>query len=138
MSFKKNYPLLPLRDMVLFPGSVASLFVGREKSMEAVRLAMEANRLIVLATQKKTETVLPQAQDLYQIGVVAEILQLLKMPDGTYKLLLEGLHRVNIEVLHNFETHAEVEVSDAEALYGGDSGSLSENSICSLLSLFEK
>ncbi len=138
MSFKKNYPLLPLRDMVLFPGSVASLFVGREKSMEAVRLAMEANRLIVLATQKKTETVLPQAQDLYQIGVVAEILQLLKMPDGTYKLLLEGLHRVNIEVLHNFETHAEVEVSDAEALYGGDSGSLSENSIRSLLSLFEK
>jgi ATP-dependent Lon protease len=91
-----RYPLLPLRDMVIYPGSVTSIFVGREKSMEATRCAMDADRKIILATQRNAEITIPGLSDLYETGVAAEILQLLKMPDNTYKILIEGLSRVRI------------------------------------------
>lgn len=91
-----RYPLLPLRDMVIYPGSVTSIFVGREKSMEATRRAMDADRKIILATQRNAEITIPGLSDLYETGVAAEILQLLKMPDNTYKILIEGLSRVRI------------------------------------------
>lgn len=89
-------PLLPLRNLVIFPGSVVSIFVGREKSMEATRRAMDADRRLALIAQRNAETLVPTQKDLYEIGVVAEILQLLKMPDGTYKILVEGLDRIRL------------------------------------------
>ncbi|MCB1199869.1 MAG: endopeptidase La [Leptospiraceae bacterium] len=109
-SFVK-YPLLPLRDMVLFPRSVSSLYVGRDRSMEAVRLAMDGNRLLAVFTQQKTDTVLPAREDLFAIGTVVEILQLLKMPDGTFKILVEGLHSVELAEIEEQETFASALVS---------------------------
>lgn len=89
-------PILPLRDMVVYPGSVVSIFVGREKSMEATRRVMDSSRRLILATQRNAEITVPELSDLYDIGVEAEILQLLKMPDNTYKILLEGLQRIQL------------------------------------------
>ena len=100
-----KYPLLPLRDMVVFPKNVSSLLVGREKSMEATRKAMESNRMIVLVAQKNTEVIHPEREDLYEIGVICEILQLLKMPDGTFKILVEGMERVRIDTFESTEEH---------------------------------
>jgi ATP-dependent Lon protease len=70
-----RYPLLPLRDMVIFPGSVTSIFVGREKSMEATRRAMDSDRRILLATQRNAEITIPGLSDLYETAVAGEILQ---------------------------------------------------------------
>lgn len=112
----RQYPLLPLRDTVIFPRNVASLFVGREKSMEATRLAMESNRMIVLSSQKETDVILPQKDDLSKTSVLCEILQLLKMPDGTYKILVEGIQRVSIVNFHDHENYSEVEVENLTSL----------------------
>lgn len=96
-----RYPLLPLRDMVIYPGSVTSIFVGREKSMEATRRAMDTDRKIILVTQRSAEVTIPTLGDLYEIGVLGEILQLLKMPDNTYKILIEGLERIRLVEMDN-------------------------------------
>lgn len=109
------YPLLPLRDMVVFPQNVSSLLVGREKSMEATRKAMENSRKIVLAAQKKTEVSEPSGEDLFETGVLCEILQLLKMPDGTFKILIEGISRVRILSYTDQEDFLEANVTIVEA-----------------------
>ncbi|MBA7465431.1 Lon protease 1 [subsurface metagenome] len=89
-------PLLPVRDVVIFPYMVLPLAVGRSKSIKALEEAMARDRLIFLVTQRKIQTENPGKEDLYSIGVVAEILQLLKMPDGTIKILVEGVERAKI------------------------------------------
>jgi len=89
-------PLLPVRDVVVFPYMVLPLAVGRSKSIRALEEAMARDRLIFLATQKRIQTEDPGRDDLYMVGTVAEILQLLKMPDGTIKILIEGLERGKI------------------------------------------
>lgn len=89
-------PLLPVRDVVIFPYMVLPLAVGRSKSIKALEEAMAQDRLIFLVTQRKIQTENPGKEDLYSIGVVAEILQLLKMPDGTIKILVEGVERAKI------------------------------------------
>jgi len=89
-------PLLPVRDVVIFPYMVLPLAVGRSKSIKALEEAMARDRLIFLVTQKKIQTENPGREDVYSVGVVAEILQLLKMPDGTSKILVEGLERAKI------------------------------------------
>ena len=94
IDFTKNYPLLPLRDVVVFPHMVIPLFVGREKSVKALDSAMKGDRLIVLATQRDAHVSVPEKEDLYEVGTIAEILQLLKLPDGTIKVLVEGIARV--------------------------------------------
>lgn len=94
---EKESCLLPLRDLVVFPKNVSSLFVGREKSMSAVSKVMESDRMLVLTTQKDKDISLPNVDDLHSSGVLCEILQMLKMPDGTLKLLLEGVQRVFLE-----------------------------------------
>lgn len=104
------YPLLPLRDMVVFPANVSSLIVGREKSLAATRKAMEENRQIVLLAQKNTETVIPATEDLFEVGVLCEILQLLKMPDGTFKVLVEGIQRVKLKELTEDSDFSQVKV----------------------------
>ncbi len=89
-------PLLPLRDVVIFPHMIMPLFVGREKSIGAINDAMSGNKSIVLAAQKKAGIDHPGPEDLYQTGTMAEILQLLKLPDGTVKILVEGSDRFGI------------------------------------------
>jgi ATP-dependent Lon protease len=88
-----EYPLLPLRDIVIFPNMVAPLFVGREKSIKALEHAMKAGKTIFLATQKRAKTDSPTEKDIFRIGAVASILQLLRLPDGTVKALVEGKSR---------------------------------------------
>lgn len=91
-----DLPVLPLRDVVVFPHMVIPLFVGRDKSMRALEQAMEADKRILLLAQKSAETDDPAAADLYTIGTLAQVLQLLKLPDGTIKVLVEGTARVQV------------------------------------------
>ena len=89
-------PLLPLRDIVIFPSMVVPLFVGREKSIRALQEAMKSDKSIILITQKNSEIDDPSSKDLYQYGCMSKVLQLLKLPDGTVKVLVEGEKRVKI------------------------------------------
>ncbi len=93
---KKNLPLVPLRDMVLFPFVTTSVFVGREKSIKALSEAMAAEKKIFLTTQKDPEVLKPNIQDIFQVGTEAKITQLLRLPDGTVKALVEGCSRGRI------------------------------------------
>ena len=108
-------PLLPLRDIVIFPSMVVPLFVGREKSIKALQEVMKSDKSIVLVTQKNSEVDDPKAQDLYSYGCLSKVLQLLKLPDGTVKVLVEGEKRVKIlnykEEQNNFLT-CEVEIAE--------------------------
>jgi ATP-dependent Lon protease len=83
-------PVLPLRDVVVYPHMVIPLFVGREKSILALEASMSDNKKILLLAQKNAEDDDPAAKDLYQIGTLSTILQMLKLPDGTIKVLVEG------------------------------------------------
>ena len=89
-------PLLPLRDIVVFPSMVVPLFVGREKSIKALQEVMKSDKSIVLVTQKNSEIDDPTSKDLYQYGCLSKVLQLLKLPDGTVKVLVEGEKRIKI------------------------------------------
>ncbi|HRA81702.1 MAG TPA: LON peptidase substrate-binding domain-containing protein, partial [Thauera sp.] len=90
-------PLLPLRDVVVFPHMVIPLFVGRPKSIKALESAMEAGKSILLVAQKSAAKDEPSVDDLYAIGCVANILQMLKLPDGTIKVLVEGVRRAHVD-----------------------------------------
>ena len=92
-----DLPVLPLRDVVVFPHMVIPLFVGRDKSIRALDQAMESDKRILLVAQKSAETDDPGADDLYAIGTLAHVLQLLKLPDGTIKVLVEGVSRVEVD-----------------------------------------
>ncbi|OHE83313.1 MAG: endopeptidase La [Lysobacterales bacterium RIFOXYA1_FULL_69_10] len=94
-----DLPVLPLRDVVVFPHMVIPLFVGRDKSIRALDVAMEADKRILLVAQKSAETDDPGAEDLYDIGTLAHVLQLLKLPDGTIKVLVEGVARVQVDAV---------------------------------------
>ena len=89
-------PLIPLRDLSLFPNLVVPLFVGRERSIKALEEAMREGHLVALATQRKAETQDPRAEDIYEIGCVATVMQELKLPDGTAKALVEGKQRFRV------------------------------------------
>jgi len=103
-------PLLPLRDMVVFPQMVVPLFVGRRRSIQALEMAMLDNRMIFLCAQKKPIATEPKKEDICTIGTCAEILQLLKMPDGSLKVLVEGLIRGRIKEYIEKESYYCVEV----------------------------
>ncbi|MBU2958985.1 endopeptidase La [Paracoccus sp. 1_MG-2023] len=92
----KTYPVLPLRDIVVFPHMIVPLFVGREKSVRALEAVMESDSPILLAAQKDASVDEPTEEGIYQTGVLANVLQLLKLPDGTVKVLVEGRERVSI------------------------------------------
>jgi ATP-dependent Lon protease len=98
-------PLLPLRDVVVFPHMVIPLFVGRPKSIKALEVAMEAGKSIMLVAQKNAAKDEPSAEDIYEIGCVANILQMLKLPDGTVKVLVEGTQRAQIGGIEDVGTH---------------------------------
>ncbi|MBN1500311.1 MAG: endopeptidase La [Spirochaetes bacterium] len=93
----KKYPLLPLRDVIVFPHMVIPLFVGREKSINALDEAMKNDRFILLVTQKDAAVSEPEQNDIYEIGTLCEVLQMLKLPNGTIKVLVEGISRAYIE-----------------------------------------
>jgi ATP-dependent Lon protease len=90
------YALLPLRDIVVFPGMIAPLFVGRKKSISALEDVIKQNKMILLVTQKDATNDDPSTKDLYNVGILANVLQLLKLPDGTVKVLIEGQKRASI------------------------------------------
>ncbi|MCY0854406.1 MULTISPECIES: endopeptidase La [unclassified Cupriavidus] len=121
-----HLPLLPLRDVVVFPHMVIPLFVGRPKSIKALETAMEAGKSIMLVAQKTAAKDEPTADDLYEVGCIANILQMLKLPDGTVKVLVEGTQRANIREVSEDESHfmceavpvppGPVETAETEAL----------------------
>ena len=97
-------PLLPLRDVVVFPHMVIPLFVGRPKSIKALENAMEAGKSILLVAQKSAAKDEPSAEDLYDLGCIANILQMLKLPDGTVKVLVEGVQRARVVSVEDLRT----------------------------------
>ncbi|MFH1276947.1 MAG: endopeptidase La [Candidatus Eisenbacteria bacterium] len=115
--FGGELPLLPLRDVVVFPHMIIPLLVGRPKSIAALTRAVEGDRLLAVAAQRKPETADPGRKDLYRVGCVARVLQLLRLPDGTIKVLVEGLARVD---LRDFRDEKEL-VMARVALYGSKS-----------------
>ena len=104
-------PLLPLRDVVVFPHMVIPLFVGRPKSIKALETAMESGKSIMLVAQKNAAKDEPAAEDIYAIGCIANILQMLKLPDGTMKVLVEGAQRAHIHEIHDAQTHFTCELT---------------------------
>ena len=120
-----DLPLLPLRDVVVFPHMVIPLFVGRPKSIKALELAMESERRIMLVAQKTAAKDEPSVDDMFEVGCVATILQLLKLPDGTVKVLVEGQQRARVNKIEEGEQHFTANVSPVEpvAVVAGNKGS---------------
>ena len=102
---KVDLPLLPLRDVVVFPHMVIPLFVGRQKSIKALETAMESGKSILLVAQKSAANDEPKPEELYEVGSVAGILQMLKLPDGTVKVLVEGSQRARVSEVIDVKTH---------------------------------
>src|SRR5688500_18385424 len=119
----KSYPMLPLRDIVVFPQMIVPLFVGRDKSVVALEKAMEADKDIFLVAQLDPAEDDPDRDALYDLGVIATVLQLLKLPDGTVRVLVEGKQRALLEdltvedgyVLANVTPRDEQEATGPEA-----------------------
>ncbi|WP_297103764.1 endopeptidase La [uncultured Devosia sp.] len=105
------YPVLPLRDIVVFPGMIVPLFVGREKSVKALEEVMRDDKHILVVTQKNAQDDDPAPDQIYPTGTIATVLQLLKLPDGTVKVLVEGLHRATIDNYLQTEEYFEAEAS---------------------------
>ena len=124
MDVKISLPLLPLRDIVVFPSMVIPLFVGRDKSISALNEVMKNDKKIILVTQKNSEIDDPKKTDVFMYGCEGSILQLLKLPDGTVKVLVEGIKRVKILDFKDNEkfitcdfTPLKDEISESEDLY---------------------
>ena len=118
---QSQLPLLPLRDVVVFPHMVIPLFVGRPKSIKALEVAMEQGKSIMLAAQKAAAKDEPSADDIYEIGCVANILQMLKLPDGTVKVLVEGGQRARIHHIADVDTHFVADLTPIEPELGEES-----------------
>ena len=119
----RNAPVLPLRDVVVFPHMAIPLFVGREKSIKALSAAMQDDKRILLVAQKTADTDDPRPQDLYEVGTLASILQMLKLPDGTVKVLVEGVRRARIS---NLDLSGDFVTADCQPL-PEDSATVTEN-----------
>jgi ATP-dependent Lon protease len=117
-----DLPLLPLRDVVVFPHMVIPLFVGRPKSIKALELAMEAERRIMLVAQKAAAKDEPSVEDMFEVGCVSTILQMLKLPDGTVKVLVEGQQRARVNRIDDGETHFTANVTPLAAPEAGEKG----------------
>ncbi|MGH1397749.1 MAG: endopeptidase La, partial [Alphaproteobacteria bacterium] len=109
-----SYAVLPLRDIVVFPNMIVPLFVGRPKSVEALERVMQGDKQVLLVTQKTPSEDEPAARDLHSVGTVGKILQLLKLPDGTVKVLVEGGDRVEVKKYKSDKAHIEAEVKVVE------------------------
>jgi ATP-dependent Lon protease len=105
------YPVLPLRDIVVFPGMIVPLFVGREKSVKALEEVMRDDKHILVVTQKNAQDDDPKPDEIYATGTIASVLQLLKLPDGTVKVLVEGLRRATVDRYVQTADYFEAEAS---------------------------
>src|SRR6516164_1013264 len=105
----RAYPVLPLRDIVVFPHMIVPLFVGREKSIKALEEVMRSDTFILLATQKNASDDDPAPDAIYNVGTLASVLQLLKLPDGTVKVLVEGAARAQVNKYTDREDYVEAE-----------------------------
>src|SRR3954463_16484821 len=114
VSMTQSYPVLPLRDIVVFPHMIVPLFVGRDKSVAALEAAMAADKEIFLVAQLDPAEDDPDREDLYDIGVTATVLQLLKLPDGTVRVLVEGKTRLALEQLSITDTYLTATVLPVE------------------------
>lgn len=110
----ETFPLLPLRDIVVFPGMVVPLFVGRDKSVAALEVAMEGSKDIFLLSQLDPGCDDPEGRDLYDTGVIAQVLQLLKLPDGTVRVLVEGQARAKLHELRPVDEYFAADVTEIE------------------------
>ena len=118
MDNKETFPLLPLRDIVVYPKMIVPLFVGREKSIRALQTAIDNDQNIVLATQKDAAIEHPEAKDIFKVGTLGTVVQLVKLPDGTVKVLVEGIERVSLDEFIPNDGFMKVEVTrlpEAEA-----------------------
>src|SRR4051794_37604276 len=109
---QSTLPLLPLRDIIVFPHMVVPLFVGREKSIAALDQAMARDKEIILAAQRKAKTNEPTPEDIFPVGTVGTIIQLLRLPDGTVKVLVEGKRRARIKRFVENEKFFQVEAEE--------------------------
>ena len=107
----RAYPVLPLRDIVVFPHMIVPLFVGREKSIHALEEVMRSDTFILLATQKNASDDEPATDAIYGVGTLASVLQLLKLPDGTVKVLVEGAARAQVKQYTDREEYFEAEAT---------------------------
>ena len=105
-----SIPLLPLRDIVVFPGMITPLFVGRDKSIKALESVMDINKKIFLVTQKNPQDDSPSTDEIYDTGVIGKIVQLLKLPDGTVKVLVEAIEKAKIVKYIKSDNYFVVEV----------------------------
>lgn len=136
MAKKNIYPVLPLRDIVVYPKMIVPLFVGREKSIRALQEVVDQDQNIILLTQKEAAIEDPTENDVYHVGMVGTVLQMLKLPDGTVKVLIEGMERVKISKFIDNPDYMEVEAEilpDAE-----DNSTELEALVRAVLSQFEE
>jgi len=136
MSTENLKPLLPLRDIVIFPSTVVPLFVGRKKSIKALEEVMKTDKSIVLVAQKNSEVDDPKEEDIYSFGCLSKILQLLKLPDGTVKVLVEGVERVKIKSIKKEEKkylNCEIQIVSST-----EDNQSSKNLASNLIKKFEK
>jgi ATP-dependent Lon protease len=138
--FKKNgtilLPLLPLRDIVVFPYMVAPLFVGRKKSVNALADAMNGDKNIFLATQKKADIDSPDKNDISMVGTIGKVLQLLRLPDGTVKALVEGVTRARIA---NFIENGDFFQVELEPIVETELSNVESEALCrSVIEVFEE
>ena len=113
---KSDLPLIPLRDVVVFPGIVTTLFVGRAKSVEALNIAMNSNKKLVLVSQKDAGNEDPKVEDIYQYASISNLLQLIKLPDGTMKVLVEGFKRCSIDKIIEKDSYTIARVTEEDDL----------------------
>ena len=112
----KSIPVLPLRDIVVFPNVTTPLFVGREKSINALDFVMTETKKILLLAQKNPDVDNPKDKDLYSVGTIAEVLQLLKLPDGTVKILVEGKSIAKVSEFNNNEKFLDVKIDKCKLI----------------------
>ena len=117
---QRTLPVLPLRDVVVFPYMVMPLFVGRAKSISALDEAMNEGKQLLLVSQKQADLEEPTVDDIFDVGTIANIIQLLKLPDGTVKVLVEGQQRAKINQLNDGEDHFSAEVTPIETTFGDE------------------
>ena len=108
---KEKYPVLPLRDIVVYPKMIVPLFVGRDKSIRALQKVVDGDQNIVLVTQKDAAVEDPRADDIFQVGTLGTVLQLLRLPDGTVKVLIEGLERVKLDKVFDDDEHMSANIT---------------------------
>ncbi|VEH68743.1 lon protease [Rodentibacter pneumotropicus] len=117
---QRTMPVLPLRDVVVFPYMVMPLFVGRAKSINALEEAMNENKQLLLVSQKQADLEEPTTDDVFDVGTIANIIQLLKLPDGTVKVLVEGQQRAKINHLEEGEQFFSAEITPIDTVQGNE------------------